>query len=49
MNDNENLELIRQALKDYEDGALIEARDALAVVVSRLDSFIAFEEASSNV
>ena len=39
MNDEENIQLIKQALKDYEDGALIEARDALATVVNRIDAF----------
>lgn len=39
MNDEENIALIKQALKDYEDGALIEARDALATVVNRIDAF----------
>ena len=39
MNDEENIKLIKQALKDYEDGALIEARDALATVVNRIDAF----------
>ena len=37
MNDKENLELIKQALKDYEDGALIEAKEALAIVVNRIE------------
>ena len=44
MNDKENLKLIKQALKDYEDGAIIEARDALATVVERIDAFIVAEE-----
>lgn len=39
MNDEENIALIKQALQDYEDGALIEARDALATVVNRIDAF----------
>lgn len=39
MNDEENIALIKQALKDYEDGALIEARVALATVVNRIDAF----------
>ena len=38
LNDKKNLKLIKQALKDYEDGALIEARDALAEVVNAIDS-----------
>jgi len=38
MNDEENIALIKQTLKDYEDGALIEARDALATVVERIDA-----------
>ena len=37
MDDYENIELIKQALKDYEDGALIEAKKALATVVKRIE------------
>lgn len=44
MNDRENMELIRQALRDYEDGSLVEARDELAKVVERIDAFIVAEE-----
>ena len=44
LDDQENLKLIWQALWDYKDGALIEARDALAAVVERIDAFITKEE-----
>lgn len=40
LNDKKNLKLIKQALKDYEDGALVEARDALAEVVNAIDSLV---------
>lgn len=46
LNDKKNIGLIKQALKDYEDGALIEARDALAEVVKNIDDF---DIATSNV
>lgn len=44
MNDNENIELIEQALKDYKDGALLEAKEALSIVVKRIDTFEIAEE-----
>lgn|GEM_PF-6885053 len=40
LDDKKNLKLIKQALKDYEDGALVEARDALAEVVHAIDNLI---------
>ena len=43
MNDEENIKLIKQALKDYEDGALVEARETLATVVKRIDAFESVE------
>ncbi len=39
LNDKKNIELIKQALKDYENGAIIEARDALAEVVENIDDY----------
>ena len=44
MNDKDNMKLIQQALKDYEDGEIIEAMDALITVVERIDAFIVAEE-----
>ena len=43
LDDKKNIALIKQALKDYENGALIEARNALAVVVNGIDSLIVAE------
>lgn len=44
LNDKENIDLIKQGLKDYENGALEEAAQELATVVKRIDDFIlAFE------
>ena len=40
MDDENNLDLIKQALKDYEDGALVEAMYELAIVVARINAFI---------
>lgn len=39
MDDKENIEMIKQALKDYENGALIEAKEALAIVVNRIEQW----------
>ncbi len=39
INDKENIRLIKQALADYEGGALLEAREALAQVVKSIDAF----------
>ena len=39
LNDKENIALIEQALKDYKDGSLVEAKEALATVVQRIDAF----------
>ena len=39
MNDKENIKMIEQALKDYKDGALLEAKEALAIVVSRIEAW----------
>lgn len=44
MDDEENIQLIKQALKDYKDGALIEAKEALITVVNRIETFEIVEE-----
>lgn len=41
MNDKENIRRIKQALADYENGALIEACDELEMVVEAIKEFIA--------
>lgn len=47
LNDKENVRLIKQALKDYEDGALLEAREALAQVVKAIDTLDIAESAAN--
>lgn len=44
MDDKENIQLIEQALKDYKDGALIEAKEAMITVVNRIEAFEIAEE-----
>ena len=41
LNDKRNIELIKQALEEYEDGALIEACSTLEKVVQSIRDFIA--------
>ncbi|MBQ1791677.1 MAG: hypothetical protein II008_15990 [Oscillospiraceae bacterium] len=44
IDDKENIQLIEQALKDYKDGALIEAKEAMITVVNRIEAFEIAEE-----
>lgn len=37
--DKEIIKALKQAAKDYEDGAILEARDALADIVQSIDEF----------
>ena len=39
LNDTKILETLKMAVNDYENGAIIEARDALKKVVKALDRF----------
>ena len=39
LKDREILKALAQAAKDYEDGAILEARDALADIVIAIDHF----------
>lgn len=39
LNDEKNISLIKQALSDYENGAIVEARDALLEVVNNITDF----------
>ena len=49
LNDKENIELIEQGLKDYEDGALEEAGAELGLVVKRIYDFTtAYENAEGG-
>lgn len=44
LSDTKIVEAIRQAADDYEDGAIIEAKEALMVVVDAIDAFEDNEE-----
>lgn len=37
--DKEIVKALKQAAKDYEDGAILETRDALADIVQSIDEF----------
>lgn len=41
LKDREIIHAIKSAAKDYENGAIIEARDVLADIVYAIDSFFA--------
>ena len=45
LNDKENIDLIKEGLKDYQDGALEEAAAELGLVVKRIEDFIIGYEA----
>lgn len=40
LNDKENIDLIKAGMKDYQDGALVEAAEELGLVVKRIEDFI---------
>ena len=44
LKDKKIIAALKQALKDYEDGAIIECRDELADIVNAIDAFDEWEE-----
>ena len=40
LSDEEIMDALKQAMDDYENGAIVEVRDELATIINAIDAFI---------